>query len=1080
MNNKINKIRLSQINQIEEFDEPLAQPGKIFLAEIHGSAQHFLKIKKLSKYIRFCKCCLLPSETPGVVIPYTCLDKKEDFGIGIQLYFVYILFCMVICFSAGLLCTIPSMIYSKKYFDDLTEYCDYNYNYTDKNLSNITEYCFKYLSAVRKSEEIFKEDLSVIKTDWIVKFSAENIVNYYKIFEEKSSNPEIITDSLLNYSFIYFLAAIVLLIINFIFIHYINLLDDKENFESTTPRDYTLLIHGVKRPNKNISKIQHLINIISEISQDYFKIELHHIIPCYDLVELYKLTKEVFEDKIKIYHAYNFKRQKNLHKMYAEKHNISENEYQFNNYYNNQMIKLNAENKNNSQANINQDNYPININNSQLSDLINQKEIQKSISWGQLNQNTNQIFIHDNKLNYYIKFLCMIKATPLNEIEQRIAKKNKRIQEIEKDLSENPDKHSSGTYFVVFKYMKMKDQFYDFYPTHLLQKIFFYMKYFFQNIIFDKCVSERTKRMNYLKKEIKVENATEAYEVIWQNLGFSLCKKTLLFSLSFVMSLVLFGISFVIIYILNYWQFQLTEEGNEHEFYEYLLSFVISIIISLINSLGRKVLKYITRNFEAIETKTEYYISLSSKITIFTFINTNIVPLISNLIQREYDDNSVLLNNVFVIFLTNFTLNPLVFYLNPNLLVKLSKRARARMALEGLPLEDSIYTQDELNRLFQNPSMSLCYKYGFYSNVVLTTFFYMSIFPLGAAFSFLGLLLSYFLEIVHLGFYKRPELLNSRLCKYFVNNFKVAMAVFAIGNYIFLHDAEKHYDINWCLVNLILFIVIVFIPYYSFKINLLGITEGEITKGSYEDYELTFPTDYEKQNPLTKKQAMIKYFKKLRKMNYIDDIQSEYLINRIKRENNMVSYYKTSKNVGNILNYYEFQNQFVKLKKKYKFIKEKKIKQRKINKYDLYINQKAKERRETLATINNLNFPKSPSPRKIAEDPLNNNINIKNNQIKANNLDEYSHLGYNKKYKIKGLVEDEPKLRRKISRYMRETLFQSVKDQGLYSETEESDDDSNKSGNSEETSNTNNSIITNTYKTGDEYKITNFDTGKIK
>ena len=63
---------------------------------------------------------------------------------------------------------------------------------------------------------------------------------------------------------------------------------------------------------------------------------------------------------------------------------------------------------------------------------------------------------------------------------------------------------------------------------------------------------------------------------------------------------------------------------------------------------------------------------------------------------------------------------------------------------------------------------------------------------------------------------------------------------------------------------------------------------------------------------------------------------------------------------------------------------------------------------------------------------------------------------------------------------MRETLFQSVKDQGLYSETEESDDDSNKSGNSEETSNTNNSIITNTYKTGDEYKITNFDTGNIK
>ena len=80
------KLTVNEDN-IEEFEEPLAQPGKIFLAEIHGSAQRFLKIKKISNHIRFCKCCLLPTETPGVVIPFTCLDKKEDFGIGIQLYF---------------------------------------------------------------------------------------------------------------------------------------------------------------------------------------------------------------------------------------------------------------------------------------------------------------------------------------------------------------------------------------------------------------------------------------------------------------------------------------------------------------------------------------------------------------------------------------------------------------------------------------------------------------------------------------------------------------------------------------------------------------------------------------------------------------------------------------------------------------------------------------------------------------------------------------------------------------------------------------------------------------------------------
>ena len=83
------------------------------------------------------------------------------------------------------------------------------------------------------------------------KFSSINILNYYNIFEEKAKDPEIITDVFFNYSFVYFLTSITLLIINFFYIHYVNLLDDKDNFGSTTPRDFTLLIHGVKRPNIN-------------------------------------------------------------------------------------------------------------------------------------------------------------------------------------------------------------------------------------------------------------------------------------------------------------------------------------------------------------------------------------------------------------------------------------------------------------------------------------------------------------------------------------------------------------------------------------------------------------------------------------------------------------------------------------------------------------------------------------------------------------------------------------------------------------------------------------------------------------
>ena len=225
MEKQIQEKGSSQNDEIEEFEEPLAQPGKLFLAEIHGSAQRFLKIKKLSKYIRSCKCCLLPSETPGVVVPYTCLDKKEDFGIGIQLYFFYIYFCMIVCFTLSLLYTLPSMIFSKKYYDDLNNHCD-NYffinetnNSTKKNLLNpefntTTEYCYQYLTALLLYTQM-NSDSPIISMDWITKFSAENIVNYYEVFKEKAKEPEIITDTLFNYSFMYFLTAITLLIINF-------------------------------------------------------------------------------------------------------------------------------------------------------------------------------------------------------------------------------------------------------------------------------------------------------------------------------------------------------------------------------------------------------------------------------------------------------------------------------------------------------------------------------------------------------------------------------------------------------------------------------------------------------------------------------------------------------------------------------------------------------------------------------------------------------------------------------------------------------------------------------------------------
>ena len=72
--------------------EPLEEPGTLYNAEVHGAAQRLLKVHRVTKYIKFCRCCSLPQETPGIVVPFNMIDKKMEFGIGIYLYFYYIKF----------------------------------------------------------------------------------------------------------------------------------------------------------------------------------------------------------------------------------------------------------------------------------------------------------------------------------------------------------------------------------------------------------------------------------------------------------------------------------------------------------------------------------------------------------------------------------------------------------------------------------------------------------------------------------------------------------------------------------------------------------------------------------------------------------------------------------------------------------------------------------------------------------------------------------------------------------------------------------------------------------------------------
>ena len=205
-------------------------------------------------------------------------------------------------------------------------------------------------------------------------------------------------------------------------------------------------------------------------------------------------------------------------------------------------------------------------------------------------------------------------------------------------------------------------------------------------------------------------------------------------------------------------------------------------------------------------------------------------------------------------------------------------------------------TQRELNDLYELPSMSISYKYSYLAKTLLMTFLYIPIFPLGIVISLVGFILGYLLEKFNYAhMYKRPEMLNHKLCVFYVNHLDVIFFVYAIGDYIFMYDAYKNEIIP--LVKIIIFGIITIIPYSKFlKRNYIGMLESDISKKEYKDKYFTFSMDYERANPISRKKGTKHYLEKMLNIGKINRNKYLELIREIDSLNLMELYYKTRTN----------------------------------------------------------------------------------------------------------------------------------------------------------------------------------------
>ena len=830
------KVHRRIVRKKLSYIEPLDEPGTIYNAEVHQSAQRLLKVHRITKYVKFCNCCALPQETPGVVVPFNFCDKKIDFGIGIFLYFYYIKFCLIISFICIGLSSISTIIFSQEYANDIRNYCNKIINFNlqidlenkNSDYKTLIEKCYKYVEVDYSLIDEYKADVDdIIKLDWMNRMSSYNLIFYYDVFKygsEKSQykNIESVT---LNYSLMYFITMITVLILNYIFILHVNLLDLCENFKITTPSDYAVIIHGVpKSPNEEGKIKEELIKIVKEVSNHVPGLDLYQIIPCLRIAEIYDVAKKKYEYKKILYHIENFERQKALNR----ENNYSKTTFK-------------------------------------------------------------------NDLHYFKKYFLCNKQIPYQEIENKYENYSTQLDNMLNDLNQHPNKYNEGTFILIFSTMNMRDKFYDFFPHSTTEKIFWGIRYFCENIVCQNHVNYSIKNLSKLKMEISVKKADEPYEIDWENMGYSRFERNVRKFLSILASFFLIAITFGIIVLINWGQREISED--EKSFWSYVLSLSVSIIIAITNYLSKFVLRMLTL-MEKKETKTDYFKSYSLKLTVFNFVTIAVIPVVSNFIHgQRWGDSDVLVNNLLMIFIMNILFPPVLFYLGPDLALKLFKRTKARLELEDVKYENSIYTQGELNEIFENPGMDICFKYSYISNAILIPLFFMSIFPIGMIFGFAGLLFTYISEFFYVGLYKRPEILNSKLCKFYISNFKWAMFIFALGNYIFLSPLSRYHRLNWSLLNLILFFVLSLIPYETIQVNTVGISEAESKRDKYKDSYIFFSTDYEKLCPFTRKEAYTNYFTKLINNNIINRFYGTKIILNIQNKNEMAEFIKTKRHL---------------------------------------------------------------------------------------------------------------------------------------------------------------------------------------
>lgn len=349
------------------------------------------------------------------------------------------------------------------------------------------------------------------------------------------------------------------------------------------------------------------------------------------------------------------------------------------------------------------------------------------------------------------------------------------------------------------------------------------------------------------KKEnfLLVRRAPEPKDIYWENLGKFTWKKITSKGSAFFFSLVILGVSFMIIIFCT--AIQNNSSGSGFTIENFLLSNVVSMTITFANKIAPIGFRYCSK-FEKYLTWSFFGVSMLIKILIFHICNSIILPAIVHK-SMKFDEFAT---SIYSVIYSTTVISPIIDYINVlGRLKKLRKRRLKEHEILSL-------TQLELNEIYEGDEVELSESFASIIKSFALCLFFAPIVPMGLLIGSLGMFLE--LYIFKLGLIRdktRPRFDSEVLAIAALLTIPWCFILYASGILLFYSSLyEDLYDLYVAV--LLISIGFAFVCYTGIihrAFNLLD--KNKMEKDYFEHYE-SFTTDYERENPVTEKQGHLK------------------------------------------------------------------------------------------------------------------------------------------------------------------------------------------------------------------------------